>query len=89
MSLQNVQQIKKPIYVKNRLGRIFPKLATLIAGALAVGSANAAEGDGVAQLYTKVSTDLGGVSTGTLSVIIILAGVTALLIGWSYLRRTR
>lgn len=88
MSLQNVEKVQKPFHVKNRLGRTFPKLAALSAGALAVGSANAADGN-VASLYTQVSTDLGGVSSGTLSIILILATVTALLIGWAYLRRTR
>ena len=91
MSFQNVEKMPQPVVEKTWFQRFTNKLGVAVAGAstaLVVGSAHA-EGASVDQLYTKVQTDLGGVSTGTLSVIIILASVTALLIGWAYLRRTR
>lgn len=91
MSFQNVEKMPQPVVEKTWFQRFNNKLGVAVAGAssaLVVGSAHA-EGASVDQLYTKVQTDLGGVSTGTLSVIIILASVTALLIGWAYLRRTR
>ena len=49
-------------------------------------SANAA---GVADLFTEISTEMGGVSTGVLSILTILAGVVALLLGWAYVKKAR
>lgn len=92
MSLVNVEKIAvQDRHEKTWFQRFRAKAGVAVAGvssALVVGSAHA-EGAVVDQLYTKVSTELAGVSTGTLTVISVLAGVTALLIGWAYLRRTK
>lgn len=91
MSLKNVEKMPQAVVEKTWFQRFNTKLGVAAAGvstALVVGSAHA-EGAGVDTLFTNVSTDLGGVATGVLAVLGILAGVTALLIGWSYLRRTR
>lgn len=92
MSLQNVEKMPQPVVEKTWFQRFNNKLGVAVAGAstaLVVGSAHAEGAAGVDTLFTNVSTSLGGVATGVLAVLGILAGVTALLIGWSYLRRTR
>lgn len=92
MSLVNVEKIAvQDRHEKTWFQRFGSKAGLAVAGvssALVVGSAHA-EGGSVDSLFTTVTGDLGGVATGVLGVLAVLAGVTALLIGWSYLRRTR
>lgn len=84
--LKNVQKIDQQIVEKTWFQRFRTPLA--VGSILATGTsvANAADVD---TLFTGLATDLGGVSTGTLSVVVILAGVTALLIGWAYFKKVR
>ena len=65
---------------------------TFVAAGAAVGSmvvASSANAAGVADLFTEISTEMGGVSTGVLSILTILAGVVALLLGWAYVKKAR
>lgn len=93
MSLVNVEKIAvQDRHEKTWFQRFGAKAGVAVAGvssALVVGSAHAETTGSVGSLFTTVTGDLGGVATGVLGVLAVLAGVTALLIGWSYLRRTR
>ena len=87
-NLKNVEVVQVPVQ-KTWFQRHCPTFAAAGAavGAMAItSSANAA---GVADLFTEISTELGGVSTGVLSILTILAGVVALLLGWAYVKRAK
>lgn len=43
----------------------------------------------VATLFTNAATELGGVETGVMSILAVLATVVAILIGWAYFKKTR
>lgn len=91
MSLQNVEVIKQQ--TQNKKSWFQRHCPTFAAAGAAVGtmvvasSANAA--GSVEGLFTTISTEMGGVSTGVLSILTILAGVVALLLGWAYVKKAR
>lgn len=43
----------------------------------------------VATLFTNAATELGGVETGVMAILAVLATVVAILIGWAYFKKTR
>ena len=43
----------------------------------------------VSTLFTQATTDLGGVESGVMAVLGILATVVAVLVGWAYFKRVR
>ena len=89
MSYKNVEVIE--VQQPNKKTWFQRHCPTFAAGA-AVGSmvvASSANAAGVADLFTEISTEMGGVSTGVLSILTILAGVVALLLGWAYVKKAR
>lgn len=75
MKLQNVQALKK-----GAIG-----VGSVVAG-MGLAHAETASVDG---LFTSIATDLAGVATGILAVLAALGIAHAILVGWSYVRRTR
>lgn len=88
-NLQNVERIQQDFHNKTWLQRFRGKLGAVAAISSVAVTAPAHAAGSLDGLFTSMSTELGGLSTGALSIITILAGVTALLIGWSYVRRVR
>ncbi|EET81153.1 hypothetical protein ACIRA0001_0176 [Acinetobacter radioresistens SK82] len=91
MTYKNVEVIKAPVaqVKKTWFQRHCP---TFAAAGAAVGTmviASSANAAGVADLFTEISTEMGGVSDGVLSILTILAGVVALLLGWAYVKRAK
>jgi len=86
-NLKNVEvmQQTKKTWAQRHLPTFY-KAGAAVGSFAIVGSANAA---GVADLFTEISTEMGGVSTGVLSILTILAGVVALLLGWAYVKKAR
>lgn len=86
-NLKNVEvmQQTKKTWAQRHLPT-FCKVGAAVGSMAIVSSANAA---GVADLFTEISTEMGGVSTGVLSILTILAGVVALLLGWAYVKKAR
>lgn len=88
--LENVQKIEQQEVHKKTWYQRFSGKATAtgaaVTGIAITSNANAA---GVTELFTTMATELGGISSGTLTVITVLAGVTALLIGWAYFKKVR
>ncbi|MCU4622435.1 hypothetical protein KTJ54_09970 [Acinetobacter radioresistens] len=91
MTYKNVEVIKAPVaqVKKTWFQRHCP---TFAAAGAAVGTmviASSANAAGVADLFTEISTEMGGVSSGVLSILTVLAGVVALLLGWAYVKRAK
>lgn len=83
-NFKNVEVIQNPQKEKVSL---LTKGLFLAASVLAVGSASAAST--VDTLYTTMATDVSGISTGTLSVVTVLASVVVLLVGWGYFKKVK
>ncbi|MFW1816963.1 hypothetical protein ACG9X6_20230 [Acinetobacter guillouiae] len=89
-NLKNVERIQQDHHNKTWFQRFRTKLGVVATTGTAVAVTAPAHAAGsVEGLFTSISTELGGLSAGALTVITILAGVTALLIGWSYVRRVK
>lgn len=90
MSLQNVEVIKQQTQNKKSwFQRHCPTFAAAGAAVVTMVVASSANAAGVADLFNEISTEMGGVSTGVLSILTILAGVVALLLGWAYVKKAR
>ena len=90
MNLQNVEKIDPQIQQKTTSERFHGKLVAigaLATGAIATTSANAA--GSVDALFTQMATDVGGISTGAMSVITVLASCLVLLLGWAYFKKVK
>ncbi|OEY93805.1 hypothetical protein BJD20_20040 [Acinetobacter proteolyticus] len=89
--LHNVEKIEQQeVHQKTCFQKFRNKAAVGGAAVTAIAvTAPAHAAVGVADLFTNVATELGGVSTGVLSVVTVLAGVIALLIGWSYVKKAK
>ena len=89
MTYKNVEVITAPVQ-KTWFQRHCPTFAAAGAalGSMAVVSSANAAGT-VDGLFTTISTEMGGVSTGVLSILTILAGVVALLLGCAYVKRAK
>lgn len=88
MTYKNVEVIEAPVQKTwfQRNCPTFARGAAVVGSMAVVSTANAA---GVADLFTEISTEMSGVSTGVLSILTILAGVVALLLGWAYVKRAK
>jgi hypothetical protein len=93
MSLKNVdvlsatQVVEKngKVSLRTRMSNLYIKLGAATSVAV-VGSAHA---EGIGDIYTQAAKDLGGVSSGTLSLILLFAGIVALIVGWQYFKKVR
>lgn len=88
MNLQNVEKIESQPQQKTMFQRFRGKLVATGAAATGAVAATSANAD-VTTLFTTMATDVGGISTGAMSVITILAGVLVLLLGWSYFKKVK
>lgn len=81
MNQQTTQQ--KAIFTRKNLAKYG---AGAVVGTALVSSPAHAD---VSTLFTQATTDLGGVESGVMAVLGILATVVAVLVGWAYFKRVR
>lgn len=89
MNLQNVEKIKSPPQQKTMSQRFRGKLVATGAAATGAIATTANAAGSVDTLFTQMATDVGGISTGAMSVITILASVLILLLGWGYFKKVK
>lgn len=89
MSYKNVEVIE--VQHPNKKTWFQRHCPTFAAGAAVVSTAvvSNANAAGVDELFTQMATDVGGISTGAMTVISVLAGVLVLLLGWSYFKKVK